>query len=213
MKIEDQEAKVVVKGDVWDETDIIASKFAKDVKGLYISPFDHPLIWEGHSTIINEIANEASKPDAIILSVGGGGLLCGVVQGLHNNNWQDVPVIAVETEGSASFSASQKAGKLITLDKIDSIAKSLGAKTVSKQTLECDKKHKIKSIVVTDKQTVSACISFANDHRFLVESACGASLAVAYEQHEVLKNTRSVIIIVCGGIGVDLDKLKQWQEF
>lgn len=56
-KIEKQEAEVTVKGDVWDETDTFASKFAKEVNGLYISPFDHPLIWEGHSTIIDEIVN------------------------------------------------------------------------------------------------------------------------------------------------------------
>jgi hypothetical protein len=37
-------------------------------------------------------------------------------------------------------------------------------------------------------------------------------LAIAYEQHEVLKNAKSVVIIVCGGIGVDLNRLKQWQE-
>ncbi len=211
LKIEEMGAEVLIKGDVWDETDKFALNFAKKTDGLYISPFDHPLIWEGHSTIVDEIAKEIQKPDAIILSVGGGGLLCGVVQGLHNNNWQDVPVIAVETEGADSFAVSQKAGKLITLKSIDSIAKTLGAKTVSRQTLEWNKKHEIKSVVVTDQQAVSACVSFVNDHRFLVEPACGASLSVAYEQHEVLKDTKSVVIIVCGGIGVDLDKLKNWQ--
>ena len=211
-KIEEQEAEVLVKGDVWDKTDKFAKNFAKKVDGLYISPFDHPLIWEGHSTIIDEISEEISKPDAIILSVGGGGLLCGVVQGLHNNNWQDVPVIAVETEGTASFAVSQKEGKLITLDTIDSIAKTLAAKTVTRKTLEWNKKHEIQSVVITDRQTVSACINFANDHRFLVEPACGASLTIAYEQHEVLKNAKSVVIIVCGGIGVDLNRLQQWQE-
>jgi len=211
-KIEEQNAEVLIKGDVWDETDKFALKYAEAINGLYISPFDHPVIWEGHSTVIDEIAQEINKPDALVLSVGGGGLLCGVVQGLHNNNWHDVPIIAVETEGTNSFSVSQKAGRIVTLDKITSIAKSLGAKTVSKQALEWGKKHKIKSVVVTDRQTVLSCISFVNDHRFLIEPACGASLAIAYERHEVLKNAKSVVIIVCGGIGVDLHKLQQWQE-
>jgi len=212
LKIKDLEAEVLIKGDVWDETDKFALSFAEKTNSLYISPFDHPLIWEGHSTIVDEIIKEIQKPDAIILSVGGGGLLCGVVQGLHNNNWQDVPVIAVETKGADSFAASQKSGKLVTLKSIDSIAKTLGAKTVSRQTLEWNKKHEIRSVVVSDKQAVSACINFTNDHRFLVEPACGATLAVAYEQHEVLKNAKTIVVIVCGGIGVDLDKLKKWQE-
>ena len=126
-KIEELNANVIIKGDVWDETDNFAREFSSKINGLYVPPFDHPLIWEGHATMMDEIAGEIPKPDAIILSVGGGGLLCGVAQGLHKNNWRDVPVIAVETEGTASFAASQKAGRLITLDKIESIAKTLAA--------------------------------------------------------------------------------------
>ncbi len=206
-KIEQLKAKVLVRGDVWDETDKFAKDFAQEINGLYVSPFDHKIIWEGHATIVDELAAETDKPDAIILSVGGGGLLCGVVEGLHRNNWNDVPVIAVETEGAASFYVSQKARKLVTLDKIDSIAKSLGAKTVSAQTLEWDKKHVIKSVLVTDSQALGACINFANHHRFLVEPACGASLAVAYEKNEILNDFHTIVVIVCGGIGVDLKSI------
>ena len=86
-KIEGQEAEVIVEGNVWDETAEYASDFAEEVKGHYISPFDHPLIWEGNATIIDEIAEEIDKPDAIILSVGGGGLFCGVNEGLLRNRW------------------------------------------------------------------------------------------------------------------------------
>lgn len=212
LKIKEQGAEVMVSGDVWDETDMFARELAKNKGGQYISPFDHPLIWEGHSSIIDELVQEIEKPDAIILSVGGGGLLCGIIQGLHNNKWQDVPVIAAETKGADSFSLSQQAGKLITLDRIDSIAKTLGAKTVAAQTLEWDKKHDIRSVVVSDKEAVSSCLNFANDHRFLVEPSCGASLAVAYEKHEILNNISSVVVVVCGGIAVDLKKLNDWMK-
>jgi L-serine/L-threonine ammonia-lyase len=136
--------------------------------------------------------------------------MCGVIEGLHNNGWEEVPVIAVETSGAASFSRSQNAGELITLDSIDSIATSLGAKTVSAQTLEWDRKHDIHSVIVTDKQAVSACMTFADDHRFLVEPACGASLATVYENHVFLKEMKSVVVIVCGGIGVDMRRLIEW---
>lgn len=211
-KIKQLNAEVLTKGDVWDETDKFARNLAKAVNGLYISPFDDPVIWQGHATIIDEIAEKIDKPDAIILSVGGGGLLCGVIEGLHRNNWQDVPVIASETVGAASFHEAQKAGKLVTLDKIDSIAKSLGAKTVAQQTLEWNKIHEIKSLVVTDKQAVNACLNFANHHRFLVEPACGASLAIAYNKNEILKNAKTIVVIVCGGIGVDMHKLEEWKN-
>lgn len=211
-KIEQLKADVIIKGDVWDETDKFARELAEKVNGLYVSPFDDETIWNGHSTIIDEIAEEIKKPDAVIVSVGGGGLLCGVLEGLHRNNWQDVPVIATETYGAASFYKAQKAGKLVTLDSIDSIAKSLGAKTVSAKTLEWDKKHEIKSILVSDKQTIEACNNFANNHRFLVEPACGASLAVTYQNEDILANANTVVVIVCGGIGVDLEKLENWKK-
>jgi L-serine/L-threonine ammonia-lyase len=211
-KIEKQQAEVLVRGDVWDETDAYARRIADQTDALYISPFDHPLIWEGHATMVDEIVGAIPKPDAIILSVGGGGLLCGVIQGLHANNWQDIPVIAVETEGADSFAKSQKAQMLVTLDNITSIAKTLGAKTVSQKTMEWDKKHDIRSVVVNDKQALSACIRFADDHRFLVEPACGASLAVVYEAHEALKNAKSIVVIVCGGIGVDQEKIESWRS-
>jgi len=211
-KIEEQEADVIVEGAVWDETDKYAFDFSDKVNGLYISPFEHPLIWDGHATIIDEMAEEIDKPDAIILSVGGGGLFCGVNEGLQRNGWQDVSVIAVETKGADSLSASLKAGELVTLPEISSIAKSLGAKTVSKKTLEWDKKHDVRSVVVTDKEAVSACFKFLDDHRYMVEPACGASLSVLYDRPEVLANAKTVVVIVCGGIVVDLEKLFEWKR-
>lgn len=96
-----------------------------------VHPFDDPLIWQGHATMIAELRRQlATPPDAIVLSVGGGGLLCGVLEGLHavDDAWTGVPVVCAETTGTASFAAAVNAGHLVTLDKIDSIASTLGAK-------------------------------------------------------------------------------------
>lgn len=59
-----------------------------------------------------------ARPGAVLLSVGGGGLLCGVVRGLKDAGWADVPVIAMETVGADCFNAAIKAGELVTLDDI-----------------------------------------------------------------------------------------------
>lgn len=75
----------------------------------------------GHATLISEVAaslGPAVKPGAVLLSVGGGGLLCGIVQGLEDVGWLDVPIIAMETVGADCFNAAVKAGKLVTLDDI-----------------------------------------------------------------------------------------------
>jgi L-serine/L-threonine ammonia-lyase len=209
--IEEQGAEVIVEGDVWDETDEIASRVAAEVNGLYISPFDHPLIWEGHSTVIDEIAEAGERPDVVVLSVGGGGLLCGVLEGLHRHGWLDVLVIAVETDGTASLAAALREGRLVTLDAITGIAKSLGAKTVGAKALEWSERHELRSVVVTDGDTVTACARFLDDHRYLVEPACGASLAVPYLRPELLQGFDSVLVIVCGGIAVDLAQLEEWK--
>jgi L-serine/L-threonine ammonia-lyase len=211
-KIASQGAEVKVVGSVWDEADLEARTLAEKVDGLYISPFDHPLIWEGHATIVDEIANETDKPDAIVLSVGGGGLLCGVIERLQRNGWQDVPVLAVETEGTASLAASLEQGRLVTLDKITGVATSLGAKTVAQEAFERAKQHPVQSIIVTDAEAIDACIQFADEHRCLVEPACGASLALVYSRPKSLAGAESVVIIVCGGIGISLDKIQQWRE-
>ena len=59
-----------------------------------------------------------SKPSVVVLSVGGGGLLSGVLQGMHKVGWADVPLVAMETKGADSFDAAVRAGELVTIDKI-----------------------------------------------------------------------------------------------
>jgi L-serine/L-threonine ammonia-lyase len=211
-KIEEQGAEVIVAGDVWDESHEVASRVAAEVNGLYISPFDHPLIWEGHATVIDEIAESGVSPDAVVLSVGGGGLLCGVLEGLHRNGWEDVPVLAVETEGTASLAATLREGRLVTLDAITGIAKCLGAKTVTAKVLEWRDRHEIRSVVVTDREAADGCVRFLDDHRHLVEAACGATLAVPYSRPEILDGFDTVVVIVCGGISVDLAEIEEWKE-
>jgi L-serine/L-threonine ammonia-lyase len=98
----------------------------------------------------------------------------------------------------------------VTLEKISGVATSLGAKTVARQAFEFTGSHDIRSVVVSDREAISSCINFACDHRYMVEPACGASLAVAYFKQELLKNMKSVVVIVCGGIGVDPGIMQEW---
>ena len=74
---------------------------------------------EGHTSLVKELERDLrQKPGAVVLSVGGGGLLNGVVEGLRRANWADVPVVAMETIGAHSLNAAVKAGKLVTLPAI-----------------------------------------------------------------------------------------------
>jgi L-serine/L-threonine ammonia-lyase len=196
---------VIVAGSVWDEAHQAALNFARQHQAAYIPPFDHPLIWKGHASMISEaITQGLSKPDAVILSVGGGGLACGVLEGMHQNGWNDVPLIAVETKGADAFSQSISAGTSVTLEAITSKATSLGASRVAPKLMDWVKIHKIESVTVTDEEAKQGCISFAEDKRILVELSSGASLSLVYNEHPVLQNARSILVIVCGGINIPL---------
>jgi len=206
-------AEVVVHGAVWDEANEEALRLCKASQAAYVPPFDHPDIWDGNATLIDEAVAQAEGGfDAVVCAVGGGGLLCGVLEGLHRNGLAHVPVIAVETEGAASLHASVQAGELVTLPAITSIATTLGAKRVAQAAFDWTRRHEVDSVTVSDAQALDACLQFADDLRILVEPACGAALAVAYEGLGAFAPYRRPLIVVCGGIAVDLAKLKVWRE-
>jgi L-serine/L-threonine ammonia-lyase len=207
-----QGAEVRVVGSVWDEAHEAALEFSRQSDATCVPPFDHPLIWSGNSTLVDEVLEQADPPDAVVVSVGGGGLLCGVVEGLRRHGLDAVPVVAVETEGTASLSASVAAGRLVTLERIMGIATSLGARRVCDRAFELASIHPVRSVVVTDAQAAAACLRFADDHRTLVEPACGASLSVVYRSHEALGDAKRVLVVVCGGMGASLSQVGKWRE-
>jgi L-serine/L-threonine ammonia-lyase len=117
-------AEVIVHGASWQEANALALSMVSPTDA-FLHPFDDPLLWRGHATLVDEVAQSGVKPDVVVLSVGGGGLLCGVVEGLHRNGWADVPVLAVETAGADSYAQSIQAGQRVELAAITSIATSL----------------------------------------------------------------------------------------
>uniref|UniRef100_A0A8B9JCV7 L-serine ammonia-lyase n=1 Tax=Astyanax mexicanus TaxID=7994 RepID=A0A8B9JCV7_ASTMX len=118
-KLQDLGAMVKVVGKVWDDAYAEALRLSKSENLVLVPPFDHPLVWEGHTSIIRELkASLPSRPGAVVLSVGGGGLFCGVMQGLDEVGWGDVPVLCMETHGADCLNAAIKAGRLVTLPDI-----------------------------------------------------------------------------------------------
>ncbi len=216
--ITDIGAELIVHGASWDDANLEALRLCAAPGAVYIPPFDHPDIWDGNATVIDEVLAQARQAmhgdaafDVVICSVGGGGLLCGVVEGLQRNGMAHVPVLAVETEGAASYAAAMKAGELVTLPAIASVATSLGACRVAQAALDWSQRHEIVSVLVSDSQAVDACVRFADDLRVLVEPACGAALAVLYQNLPQLGRFFRPLVIVCGGIGIDLATLAALQ--
>lgn len=201
-------ANVVVAGSVWDEAHQAAELFAKEQSAAYIPPFDHPMLWDGHATLIDEVVSQGMQPpDAVIVSVGGGGLACGVLEGMQQQGWHDVPLIAVETEGADAFFQSVKANHRVTLPTITSKATSLGAKSVTPRLMQWTNEHPIKNIVVSDAEAEAGSRAFAKDQRMLVELSSGASMSVVYDNHPIIHSFESILVIACGGINISHFKL------
>jgi L-serine/L-threonine ammonia-lyase len=205
-------AQLLIHGTAWDDAYAYSLTLAEQTGAINIHPFDDPRVWRGHATLVQEIADAGIKPGALVLSVGGGGLLCGVAEGLHSAGWTDVPIIAVETEGASSFAQAVQAERLITLDRITSIATTLGARRVAQQALDWTYRHPIVPWVISDRAAVDGCLRFADDHRVLVEPSCGAALAAGYFRAPALIDRDPVVIIVCGGVGVTRELLQKWDE-
>lgn len=204
-------AEVRVAGRVWDEAHREATELADQCGGALMHPFDHPDIWEGHASVITEVHDSGIEPGCVVVSVGGGGLLAGVLHGIERVGWTATRVVAVETAGAASFAAAQTAGRPVELESIDSIAVTLGARRVCTEAVRRSLDHDVVSRVVSDAAAVRACNRFLDDHRVLVEPSCGAALSVIYDQDSAaIPEAGPVLVVVCGGAGVTAAQLTQW---
>lgn len=204
-------ASLIVHGESWNEANTRALELVSG-NSVLIHPFDDPLLWDGHATLIDELNQAGCEPDLIVLSVGGGGLLAGVLLGLDRNGWGHVPVAAVETMGTASLAASLEAGSLVEIPRIGGIATSLGARKVSQQAFDLCGTHEVHSVVVTDAQAVAASRRFLDDQRVLVEPACGASLALAYDASLLPTAGKKVLYVICGGATASVEMLDAWAK-
>lgn len=204
-------AEILVHGASFHEAHAHALALA-GVGDAFIHPYDDPLLWEGHASMIDEIAAAGVRPDAVVLSVGGGGLLSGVIAGLRRQGWDNVPVIAVETAGADAFAQSVLAGRQVELPAITSIATSLGARSIAPHALKLAAEHPVRSYVVSDNDAVQGSMRFMDDQRVVVEPACGAALAIAGQATTVLKEFDTVVVIVCGGVTATVGQLEQWSE-
>ncbi|WP_397452858.1 pyridoxal-phosphate dependent enzyme [Pseudomonas sp. NA-150] len=209
-RITDTGAKLIVHGKVWDESNQLALELAQDAETEYVPAFDHPVLWQGHSSMIDEILEDCPQVDTVVTSVGGGGLLAGILTGLQRHGRNDCRIIACETAGAASFAAALKAGHPVRLPEINTVASSLGASQVAAWPVEHIQGFPYQSVVLSDAEAIMGVVRYADDLRQLVEPACGVSLAIAYLDHPSIADAHDVVIVVCGGVSISAQKVVEW---
>eukprot|EP00913_Durusdinium_trenchii_P001574 g1458.t1 len=120
-----------------------------------------------------------------------------------------------DTEGANCLSQSLAARELQTLPQITSIAKSLGAlrpsEAVFQRCIQLGPEH-FRSVTFSDAQAVSACLRLADEHRMLVEPACGAAIAAVTEKSPALEGMKRVVLQLCGGAVISRSQLNGYAE-
>ena len=202
-------ARLEVQGESWLEAHNYAMKLAEkadpECRG-YVHPFDHPTLWRGHASLIEEAAEQLEEqPDLVIVAVGGGGLFCGIMEGLEKLGWQNTKVLCVETEGAASLYKSIEVGHQVTLEQINTVATSLGAKRICDQAWAYAQLPSVAAATVNDEEAIAACRSFASEYLCIVEPACGAALAMLNSSHPFLQAAQRILVVICGGSGYGID--------
>ena len=140
MKFGNGFVKIVLEGNNFDEAYAAAQNYAMQNKATMVPPFDNEEIIAGQGTVALEIKkqfernfSQYGKLDAVIVPIGGGGLISGVATYLDGTG---IKVYGVEAEGAAGMHASLKAGKLVTLDNIDTTVDGMAVKTPGRITYD-----------------------------------------------------------------------------
>ncbi|KAJ7109150.1 tryptophan synthase beta subunit-like PLP-dependent enzyme [Mycena epipterygia] len=204
-----ENAKVVVGGKHYAEA-LRSAKQVVDIEenAVLVSAYEDPILWEGHASMIEEASRQMlHKPSAIFCSVGGAGLLGGIITGCSKVGWDDVPIVALETIGSDSFYHSMALnrrgvdvalpdGVTVVHDDANNVqlahfssfsskaSGSLGASSPAARVVKMalERAGGVLCVSVPDELSMQAAYSFADDHKILVELACSTTLVPAYKR-------------------------------
>jgi len=172
-----------------------------------VHPFDDPRIIAGQGTVGLEIVEDVSDVDAVVVSVGGGGLISGVataVKGLRPKT----RVFGVEPEGSAVMRKSLDLGEPIALEERATIADGLDAPFAGRHTLAHIRARVDDLVLVSDAEIVEALRLILSRAKLLAEPAGAASLAGLLAGGLDIPEGATVVCVLSGG-NVDLDRLKE----
>lgn len=192
-------AEVVLYGDVYDEACEHAYELAKEHGYTFIHPFDDPAVATGQGTIAMEIFKELPLVDYILVPVGGGGLATGVSTLAKLLN-PKIKVIGVEPEGASCLKASLKAGKVVTLDHVNTIADGTAVKTPGSRIFPYLVKNLDDIITIQDEELVVAFLDMVENHKMVVENS--GLLTVAALKHLDVENKKVVSILSGGNMDV-----------
>ncbi len=198
-------AEIVLHGSIYDEAEQKAKELAKLRAMTYVHSYLEPSAWEGYGSISCEVIEVLPDLDAMVVPIGGGGLLTGVAFALKTLK-PSAKVIGVEPAGAPVMSESLKAGKSIRLKKIESSVDGLISQQISEVTLSAAQQYADSVVLVSDEEIIETIQGLLDEDKILVELAGAASAAAILKQRIDLPPNSKVVCLVSGG-NLDLHRL------
>ena len=203
------EPEVIIHGAAWDDANALAMRVAKESGRTYIHPFDNASVMAGQGTLVPEILQQL-EPDLIVASIGGGGLISGILSAVQHFS-PSTKVVGVETEGADSMYQSYRAGRIVELPAITSIAETLGARKTEKFQFETVSHYVTDLVTVSDRSAIVALLEILDLEKLLTEPAASCSVAALSEGKIPCKAGDNVVVVLCGA-NIGMDRVRAWQS-
>ena len=190
-------ARVLLRGQIYDDTLALAHEIERDEGRTFVHPFEDPLVIAGQGTIGLEILEDLPDVGTIIVPAGGGGLICGIACAVKERATGKVRVIGVEPEGSDNVARSVAAGRPVSLDAPRSIADRLVAKSTGALNVELARRYVDEFVTVSDQGLERAVFEYFDRLSLLVEPSGAATLAAM--RSGAVRAAGRMVLVVSGG--------------
>jgi threonine dehydratase len=197
-------AEVVLEGRDYNEAYAKAVAFAAERQATFVHAFDDPEVIAGQGTLGLEILEQLPNADAIVVPVGGGGLLAGVVSAVRGAG-SPARVIAVQAAGASSLEPSLRLGRCVELSAVDTIADGLAARSIGRLPFSIIRDSVERAVEVTDAESAHAVLLLLERVKTVVEGAGAVGLAACLAGR-LPDDAQTVVVVVSGG-NIDMNLL------
>ncbi len=195
-------AEVCLVPGVYDDAYAKAIELQKEHGYTFVHPFDDPKVIAGQGTIGLEILEQMPDVQAIVVPIGGGGLISGVAFAVKTLR-PDVKVYGVQSSGAPSMAASLKEGKLCHLNDVSTIADGIAVKEPGVNTFEICNQYVDEVVTVSDEETAAAILALIEQQKLVAEGAGAVSVAAVMFNKVPVKGLKTVCLVSGGNIDVN----------
>jgi threonine dehydratase len=196
-------AEVILHGASYDEACEEALRRRIEEDRTFIHPFDDPEVISGQGTIGLELLEQVPDIEAVVVPIGGGGLISGIGCALKETN-PKIRVIGVEPEKLPSMLRAREAGAPITINAEATVADGIAVRRAGDLTLPLVSRYVDEIVTVDDEEIASAILILLEKEKTLAEGAGAAALAALLQAKTNLRNRRTVVLVSGGNIDVTL---------